>query len=402
MQLFTNVNIDWLKLKWIFIFLSILLLIVGWISVFQRGGFLFGIDFMGGTIVKVKFSQTPEIDRLRDVLGETSLGKVEMTRYDDEEKNEIQIKLSKVETEATTEFQKTQSIVYDAFRGFLDKDIMMDKKDLNKVSKSELAFEFKNSRVLETMGILKQDASMLETEEAYADIAGKIVEYRTENGLIKNIEELSEFSEVPKPLMDYIKTKYYPSAFVVIGIDSVGPKIGKQLREKAQTAILLALGGILIYLAFRFKFAYGIAALVALVHDILITLGLFSLMNKEISLTVVAGLLTLVGYSINDSIVVFDRIRENVKLLRNETFFNIINKSINQTLSRTMITSGTTFLSVFCLWLFGGETLEGFSLVLVMGILVGTYSSIAIASPFLFWWFKYLGSAKEKKSLKMA
>jgi len=262
---------------------------------------------------------------LRDVLGETSLGKVEMTRYDDEEKNEIQIKLSKVETEATTEFQKTQSIVYDAFRGFLDKDIMMDKKDLNKVSKSELAFELKNSRVLETMGILKQDASMLETEEAYAAIAGKIVEYRTENGLIKNIDELSELSGVPKPLMDYIKTKYYPSAFVVIGIDSVGPKIGKQLREKAQTAILLALGGILIYLAFRFKFAYGIAALVALVHDILITLGLFSLMNKEISLTVVAGLLTLVGYSINDSIVVFDRIRENVKLLRNETFFNIIN-----------------------------------------------------------------------------
>ncbi|MBN2430350.1 MAG: protein translocase subunit SecF [Acidobacteria bacterium] len=402
MHILANVNVNWLKLKWIFIILSLILLIIGWYTVIQRGGFIYGIDFAGGTVIKVKFAEKPQYDVLRDVLGNTALGKVEVTRFGQEDKNEVQIKLARVETEERLEFQKTQTIVYDAFHDLLDQDKSAQRGDLNKVGQNELAADLQRSNVLETMGILKSDATITEREQAYADLAARIIDLRTENGLITSLDELSEIEDLPKPLLDNMKNNYYLGSFVIIGIDSVGPKIGKQLREKAQMAVLLALGGMLIYIAFRFKFAYGIAAVIALVHDVAITLGLFSLMNKELSLVVVAALLTLVGYSMNDSIIVFDRIRENLKLMRNESFLVIINTSINQTLSRTIITTGTTFVAVFCLWLFGGETLEGFSLVLVIGILVGTYSSIAIASPLLFWWYRFLGSAKDKKSLKMA
>ena len=155
------------------------------------------------------------------------------------------------------------------------------------------------------------------------------------------------------------------------------------MQHQAIMAVGYSLLGMLIYLWFRFEMIYGVAAVVAVFHDTLITVGAFSLTNKEISLTVIAAILTLVGYSMNDTIVVFDRIRENVKLLRRESLSEIVNKSINQTLSRTILTSGLTFLTVLSLFLFGGEVLHGFSFALVIGILIGTYSSIAVAAPML-------------------
>lgn len=169
-------------------------------------------------------------------------------------------------------------------------------------------------------------------------------------------------------------------------MEIVGPQVGKQLQGQAWRAVAFSLAGMLVYLWFRFELIYGIAAVVACFHDTLITVGVFSLLNKEMSLTVIAAILTLVGYSMNDTIVVFDRIRENVKLLRRESLAEIVDRSINQTLSRTVLTSGLTFLTVLSLYLFGGEVLHGFSLALVIGILIGTYSSIFIASPMLVAW----------------
>jgi len=163
----------------------------------------------------------------------------------------------------------------------------------------------------------------------------------------------------------------------------VGPQVGSQLRTQALLATLYSLAGMLIYLAFRFELIYGVAAVVAVFHDTLFTIGVFSLTNTEISLTVIAALLTLIGYSMNDTIVVFDRIRENLKLSRRESMREVVNKSINQTLSRTILTSGLTFLTVISLYLFGGQVLHGFSFALVVGILIGTYSSIAVAAPML-------------------
>jgi len=176
---------------------------------------------------------------------------------------------------------------------------------------------------------------------------------------------------------------YHDSAFTVQQVEIVGPTAGKQLQHEAWYATAYSLMGMLVYLWFRFELIYGVAAVAAVFHDTLITVGAFSLINQEITLTVIAAILTLIGYSMNDTIVVFDRIRENIKLLRREPLADIVNKSINQTLSRTILTSGLTFLTVLSLYLFGGEVLRGFSLALVIGILIGTYSSIAVAAPML-------------------
>jgi len=161
----------------------------------------------------------------------------------------------------------------------------------------------------------------------------------------------------------------------------VGPEVGGDLRRQALYVTLAGLGAMLVYIWFRFELVYGVAAVIAVMHDVIITLGIFSLLNKEISLTVIAALLTLVGYSMNDTIVVFDRIRENVRLKKRGDFLDLVNISINQTLSRTILTSGLTFLAVLSLYLFGGEVIHSFALALVVGVIIGTYSSIAIASP---------------------
>jgi preprotein translocase subunit SecF len=178
----------------------------------------------------------------------------------------------------------------------------------------------------------------------------------------------------------------------VLSSESVGPSVGSDLRRQAVMATLYALGGILVYIALRFEWIYGAAAVFAVFHDTLVTLGIFSLFNKEINLTVIAALLTLVGYSVNDTIVVFDRVRENLKIRRRDDLESILNDSINQTLSRTILTSGLTFLTVLALFLFGGEIINNFAFAMVIGILVGTYSSIAVASPLVLIYTKLRGS----------
>lgn len=180
-----------------------------------------------------------------------------------------------------------------------------------------------------------------------------------------------------------LQANYHDSGFQVQQVDIVGPTAGKQLQKQAWLATVYSLVGMLIYLWFRFELIYGVAAVVAVFHDTLITVGFFSLTNQEITLTVIAAILTLIGYSMNDTIVVFDRIRENLAMNRRETLADVVNRSINQTLSRTVLTSGLTFLTVLSLYLFGGEVLHGFSFALVIGILIGTYSSIAVAAPML-------------------
>jgi preprotein translocase subunit SecF len=184
-------------------------------------------------------------------------------------------------------------------------------------------------------------------------------------------------------------------SFTILSAEVVGPKVGQELTRQAILATLYALGGMLVYIAFRFEWIYGVAAVVAVFHDTIITIGLFSIFNKEISLTVVAALLTLVGYSMNDTIVVFDRIRENLKIMRREKLEDLINISVNQTLSRTVLTSGLTLLTALALFLFGGQVLNGFSFALVVGIIVGTYSSVFIASPILIFWQNLIESRKK-------
>jgi preprotein translocase subunit SecF len=189
------------------------------------------------------------------------------------------------------------------------------------------------------------------------------------------------------------------AAYKIVGTDAVGAIAGAQLRNKAIAVTLAALVGILIYIAFRFEWTYGAAAVIAVFHDVLVTLGFFSLFQIEVSLNVIAALLTLVGFSVNDTIVVFDRIRENRKLHRRDSLYKITNDAINQTLSRTVITNGLVFLSVLALVLFGGDVLRAFSLALLIGVIFGTYSSIAIASPIMVWWEQRIEAANRQAAV---
>jgi preprotein translocase subunit SecF len=222
-----------------------------------------------------------------------------------------------------------------------------------------------------------------DADQKYGQQAQAVVDTRdkVQGGVLSSFDQLK--GPVDSAVAASLPDAFFLSDFGVRNVEIVGPQVGAQLRKQALLATAYSLAGMLIYLGFRFEWIYGVAAVVTVFHDTLITVGAFSLLNKDISLTVIAAILTLIGYSNNDTIVVFDRIRENIKLMRRERLSEIVNRSINQTLSRTILTAGLTFLTVLALYLFGGEVLRGFSLALVIGILIGTYSSIAIAAPIL-------------------
>jgi preprotein translocase subunit SecF len=222
-----------------------------------------------------------------------------------------------------------------------------------------------------------------EAETRYQNQASAVLNYRDDqhSGIIDSMNDLR--GVVDPAILNAMQQNAWLSGFHFQGGEIVGAQVGKVLQHQAELATLYSLGGMLVYLWFRFELIYGVAAVVACFHDTIITVGAFSLANREISLTVIAAILTLIGYSMNDTIVVFDRIRENLRLSRREPLADLVNRSINQTLSRTVLTSGLTFLTVLSLFLFGGEVLRGFSFALVVGIIIGTYSSIAVAAPML-------------------
>jgi preprotein translocase subunit SecF len=243
-------------------------------------------------------------------------------------------------------------------------------------------------------------AGMTLAEKDLSELAAAILDYRNtppRSGLIRNFDELNGVPGVTSQVIATLKQEAYTAPYVIRNTEIVGPKIGAELRTQALLATLYALAGMLVYIGFRFEWVSGIAAVIAVLHDTLITVGLLSIFNFEISLTVVAALLTLVGYSMNDKIVVFDRVRENLKLMKRDSLPNLINVSVNQTLSRTILTGGLTFLSAVCLLVFGGPVLRGFSFAFVVGIIVGTYSSIFIATPIVILVQRALEERKRKQ-----
>ena len=242
--------------------------------------------------------------------------------------------------------------------------------------------------------LIRKDPLSLGTAAAdrYAQLARQLVAFRDKDsrGIVTNLDNLSS-AGASAAVVAALRDAFYTSNFAITNVEIVGPKVGSELRRQAVLVTLYALAGMLVYIAFRFEWVYGAAAVLAVFHDVLITLGLFSIFHFEISLTVIAALLTLVGYSMNDTIVIFDRIRENMRLMRREPFHAIVNRSINQTLSRTILTSGLTFLTVLVLFLMGGQVLRAFSFALVIGIMVGTYSSFGIAAPLVVAWNHWKG-----------
>ncbi|HTS56834.1 MAG TPA: protein translocase subunit SecF [Terriglobales bacterium] len=369
MEFFRNPNIDFLGKKWYFLAFSLLFSIAGILSMLFWHGIPYGVDFRGGTLVYVKFAHAPDDGAIRAAMDRAGLRNVRIQRYGQAANNEVLIDVSEKET-GQQALDSSKLLIIRA----LESNAPADKLDLN------------NESVLTVKGYLvEKDPLHLGTDagQRYGQIAQAILDYRdkTKGGVLNSIDELKAVAD--PAVVASLEQGFFLSAFSVRNVEIVGPQVGEQLRTQAKLATLYSLLGMLVYLAVRFEWIYGVAAVITVFHDTLITVGAFSLTNKEISLTVIAAILTLIGYSNNDTIVVFDRIRENLKLMRREKLSDIVNRSINQTLSRTILTAGLTFLTVLALFLFGGEVLHGFSFALVIGILIGTYSSIAIAAPIL-------------------
>jgi preprotein translocase subunit SecF len=370
-EFFRNTNIDFLGKKWYFLAFSLVFSVAGLFSMLFWHHIPWGVDFRGGTLVYVRFSHTPDYARITSEMDHAGLRSPKIQRYGLVSNNEVLVDLDVRETSEQDLSQGKNRIIQ-----ALETNAPPDKEDLNNASSLKIKQYLMDTDPLH----LGSDP-----DKKYAAQAQAIADYRdkTLSGVLESFDQLKGAPGVDPAVAASLPSKYFLSDFGVRNVQIIGPQVGGQLRTQAGLATLYSLLGMLVYLGFRFEWIYGVAAVITVFHDTLITVGAFSLLKQDITLTVIAAILTLIGYSNNDTIVVFDRIRENIKLMRREKLSEIVNRSINQTLSRTILTAGLTFLTVLALFLFGGEVLRGFSLALVIGILIGTYSSIAIAAPIL-------------------
>jgi preprotein translocase subunit SecF len=385
MELFKNTNFDFLGKKWPFIIASLVLTIAGFSSIALKGGLDYGIDFKGGALMTVKFASAPPLEKIRSAM--SRLGDVSVQDFKGgTAQNEVAIGTelkNQQERQLNLNRQQMETILAGTFG-----QPNSGKLDFNNASAESLAERLREP--LARNGVALSDPQLQKLAQdmrAYAD--------KNYSGLITDFKQLSSVPGMNPGIMNTLQQECYLSPYHVVKVEMVGPKVGAELRTKAVLATLYALAGMLAYIAFRFEWIYGLGAVIACFHDTLITIGLFSIFHEEISMTVIAALLTLVGYSMNDTIVIFDRIRENLKISRREPLEQVMNRAVNQTLSRTVMTSGLTFLTVIALFLFGGPVLHGFSFALVCGIIVGTYSSVFIASPIVLFWHNYVDARKK-------
>ena len=387
MEFFRDVNVDWMGKAKYFFALSIILLVLGWASILKSGGIKYGIDFRGGTLVYVRFAGPAPVDQIRKGLAsagiaDSTIQTISDTVLNSGSQNDVVIGLEQ-KGQGDESLDAGKQAILDALHKTFG-TAAEGKLDFNSVSKDSLA-EY----------LTQKDPALLGSTAAdkYSQLATRLLAARdTEHsGIVTSFDQLSNVEGATPAVRSSLNSGFILGNFAIRNVEVVGPKVGAQLRRQAFFATLYALAGMLVYIAFRFEWVYGIAAVIAVFHDVLITLGFFSLFHYEISLTVIAALLTLVGYSMNDTIVIFDRVREDQRLMRKDNFPDIVNKAINQTLSRTILTSGLTFLTVLVLFLLGGEVLRAFSFAMVVGVVVGTYSSFGIAAPIVVWWNKFRG-----------
>jgi len=374
MEIFKKTDFDFLGRKWPFILLSLVLTVVGLVSLWIKGGPKYGIDFTGGALMDVNFIKRPPAEAIRSALRHKIAGEIEVQEI----RNTQEVLISTGARDDNALQVVRGDMISTLNSAFNTQEA--GKFDINLASQSALA-----DRLREPL----TRGGVLLSEDQLQAVTKAITAFRDtppRSGLISNLDDLSGVPGVTQQVLKVVKQECFPGNFAIRSVETVGPRIGADLRQQAINVVLIALGAMLVYIGFRFEWKYGVAAVIAVFHDTIITIGLFSLLSKQIDLTVIAALLTLVGYSMNDTIVTFDRIRENLKLHVRGSFSSIVNLSINQTLSRTVLTSGLTFLTALSLFLFGGQVLNGFSLALVIGIIIGTYSSIFIASPILVFW----------------
>ena len=399
MEFFHEPNIDWMGRKWYFISVSMALLVAGLISIAAHHGLLYGIEFRSGTQVTVRFSKAPNLGAIRSELTRENWRGASIQSVGPAAEHSVMIELPLKKGSAgnaalgmgKAAIVKALTAVYGAGAA--------GKVDFNNATPKTVENYL---LVADPLGLAAK--GMDAATSTYQRLAQAMIDFRDtapQSGLIANFQDLTKVNGVTPAVASSLQKDFYLSAFTVRNTEVVGPKVGSDLRREAVYVTLAGLAAMLIYIWFRFELIYGVSAVIAVFHDVLITIGLFSLFDKEITLSVIAALLTLVGYSMNDTIVTFDRVRENLPTNKKLSFSDLVNESINQTLSRTILTSGLTFLAVLSLFLFGGDVIHGFAFAMVVGVLIGTYSSIAIASPILVFWQTRAGKGRAREKRKV-
>lgn len=386
LQIFKKTNINFMKYKYFAFALSGIVIIAGVLNIAFGKGLRLGIDFSGGTLIRLIFKQPTDVGQVRQALSERGLGASIIQEVGQGNKEYIIRTTQAVRGESIASEQELEAHeiignrVIEALRGAEDTKMMSEGKiDLNSAGRKEIV------SVLEPV-----------FADQAEEIANRILSLRVEKGIIENLSILKE-ARIADEVVSHLEQKAFLGSLAVLSKETVGPQVGKDLRRKATQATIWALLGMLVYIALRFKLAYGVSSIMTLTHDVLVTLSIFSFTNREINLPVIAAILTIVGYSLNDTIVIFDRVRDNLKLMRKHPLEEILNASVNQTLSRSIITSGTVFLTVIALYLFGGEVINDFAFTMLVGVICGSYSTIYQSCPIVYFWQKIF---KTKKGLK--
>jgi preprotein translocase subunit SecF len=386
-QLLKDPNIDFMGKKTALLVVSLVLVVCS-VMVVGIKGINLGVEFTGGTELQLKFAEEPDIGKIRSALTSAGMTGQDVSTIGVPDENEIYIRLGSSGAEDDQDLAaEVQAVLRSELYPGLGSGL-----DVNVADSA-------------TLLLFLGQAPMLGREQA-EQLTAAIADARKERAIFHSLDELSSLEGMTPEAMSYLRANAVAGPFTLRGESFIGPAIGHELLNKAMFAIVGSLIGMLIYIWIRFQLQWGFAAVAALTHDTLITLGLFSLAGLEMTLPVVAAFLTLIGYSVNDTVVVFDRIRENLRSRSAPSLEGLINTSINQTLSRTIITSGSTWVVVSALYLFGGAALMPFAFVLSAGVLIGTYSSIFIASPILVLWKQFLdrrelGTAKARKAQKV-
>jgi preprotein translocase subunit SecF len=389
MRIIGDTNIPFLSYRRMALALSALVIAAGLAYQFLGPGLNLGIDFVGGTQVTLKFREQPDLAELRSAISGLDIGTPLIQRFDEVEKNEI---LIRVENPGDREGDFTRPIIellHEKYNGALGQGF-----DLNTQGSQGL---------LDLLAANDPDRVTGDEEtreEYYGPMAEAVLDFRKQNGIFSSVDQLGDVEGLSTDTRDYLEDNAVVGAFSLLGAESVGPSVGADLQQKALMAIAFSLVGMLVYIWIRFHLPYAVGAVAALFHDVLITLTAIAVTHREINLPTVAALLTLVGYSVNDTVVVFDRVRENLRLHRGEDLEKLMNTSINQTLSRTLITSGTTLVVVLSLYIFGGDVINTFAFVLLIGILIGTYSSVFVASPVALAMNDFLVARRDRRRLK--
>lgn len=396
MQFLTKTNIPFLRYRKFLIWLSVVAILLSFAELLVGDGLNFGIDFKGGTQLAIKTRDALSANDVRNALDGQGVRDATIQQYGPAEQHEFLIRVPLAETSADAKEKE---------EGSGGKLIAALNAELNRGRTKTVDLNQQGAAAFAEILFAadpdgKKAANLDEAHAHYDQVAAAIVAQRKELGIFTSFDQVSASAGLSPAALNVLKQQAEIGSFQIIQNESVGSQIGAELRQKGFWAVVLSLLAMLVYMWYRFELRFGVGALVASFHDLIVTLGLFAFVNYEFNLSTIAAFLTLVGYSVNDTVVIFDRVRENMRRYRRLSLEETMNVAVNETLPRTIMTSGTTLLACAALYFFGGEVLRGFSFVMLIGVVVGTYSSVFIASPFTLWWDELLEKRRATREPK--